>query len=142
MGALISFLWLSQILPAILTGTEPSNIADADLPTSVIYSLDLGIIVPAFILTASWLWQRRALGYAFTAVLLVKIATLGGAVLAMALFMIRDGQAVPLPQLAIFGVLTLLSAGLMGQFLLAIGSDADPVSAASASDPMDDQQFL
>lgn len=78
LAVLISFLWLSELLPAILAGTTPSSIADADLPTSVIYSLALGIMVPAFALTGYWLWQRRAWGYAFTAVLLVKIATLGG----------------------------------------------------------------
>lgn len=95
-----------------------SSIAEAGLPTSVIYSLDLGIIVPAFLLTAYWLWRGQAWGYAFTAVLLVKIVTLGGAVLAMALFMVLDGQAVPLPQIVIFGVLTLVSLLLGVRYLV------------------------
>lgn len=103
----------------------PPSIAEAELPTSVIYSLDLGIIVPAFLLTAYWLWERKPWGYAFTAVLLVKIATLGGAVLAMAAYMIRDGQAVPLPQIVIFGALTLISLLLMSRFLLSIGVDSN-----------------
>jgi len=120
---LISLLWLSEILPATVSGTTPPSIADAGLPTSVIYSLDLGVVVPAFALSAYWLWQRQAWGYAFTAVLLVKIATLGGAVLAMSVFMVRDGQPVPLPQIVIFGALTLVSVFLMGRFLLSIGSE-------------------
>ena len=95
---LVPFLWLSEVLPATLAGTTPSSITEAGLPTSVIYSLDLGIVVPAFALSAYWLWKRRAWGYAFTAVLPVKIATLGGAVLAMVVFMILDGQPVPLPR--------------------------------------------
>lgn len=45
-------------------------------------------------------------GYAFTAVLLVKIATLGLAVLAMILFMIRDGLSVVLPQVVIFVIIS------------------------------------
>ena len=124
---LVSLLWLSEILPATLAGTTPASIAEPGLPTSVIYSLDLGIIIPAFALTAYWLWNRRPWGYAFTAVLLVKIATLGGAVLAMIIYMILDGQPVPLPQILIFGTLTAISLGLMGRFLVAISPGSNPV---------------
>ncbi|WP_435551343.1 hypothetical protein [Natrinema sp. CGMCC1.2065] len=127
LAVLVSLLWLSEILPATLEGTSPLAIGEAELPTAVIYSLDLGIIVPAFVLTAYWLWNRRAWAYAFTAVLLVKIATLGGAVLAMIVFMTLEGQAVPLPQILIFGTLTAISLWLMGRFLMAIGSESNPV---------------
>lgn len=124
LSALISVLWLAEILPATLAGTIPPSIEEAGLPTSVIYSLDLGIIVPAFLLTAYWLWKGQSWGYAFTAVLLVKIATLGGAVLAMAAYMIQAGQGVPLPQIVIFGVLTLVSVVLMVRFLLSIEQES------------------
>ncbi|WP_207592953.1 hypothetical protein [Halomontanus rarus] len=120
LSLLITTLWLSEILPATISGTTPSSIADAGLPTSVIYSLDLGIVVPAFLLTAYWLWTDQPWGYAFTAVLLVKIATLGGAVLAMAAYMIRAGLGVPIPQIVIFGALTLVSVLLMIRFLFSI----------------------
>ncbi len=132
LAVLVSLLWLSEILPATLAGTTPPAIAEAGLPTAVIYSLDLGIIVPGFALTASWLRNRRAWGYAFTAVLLVKIATLGGAVLAMIVFMILDGQVVPLPQILIFGTLTAVSLVLMGRFLVAIDPESDPVRAGTS----------
>lgn len=125
LSALVAILWLSEILPATLAGTVPPSIAEAGLPTSVIYSLDLGIIVPAFLLTAYWLWKGQPWGYAFTAILLVKIATLGGAVLAMAAYMIQDGQDVPLPQIVIFGLLTLISVLLMVRFLLSINKMGD-----------------
>ncbi|WP_340102051.1 hypothetical protein [Salinibaculum salinum] len=126
LAVLVSLLWLSEILPATLTGTTPASITDPGLPTSVIYSLDLGVIIPAFALTAYWLWNHRPWGYAFTAVLLVKIATLGGAVLTMVVYMIRDGQSVPLPQIGIFGTLTAISLGLMGRFLLSLSPDSEP----------------
>ncbi len=137
LAVLVSLLWFSEILPATLSGTTPASIAEPGLPTSVIYSLDLGIIVPAFALTAYWLWNRRAWGYAFTAVLLVKIATLGGAVLAMVGYMILDGQSVRLPQILIFGTLTAISLGLMGRFLMAIDPESDPAWAGTSSDSGD-----
>jgi|AntRauTorcE11898_2_1112593.scaffolds.fasta_scaffold105207_2 hypothetical protein len=47
--------------------------------------------------------------------------------------MLADGQAVPLPQIVIFGVLTTVGLVVTGRFLLAI----DPArgSAASTSSP-------
>lgn len=123
LSVLISSLWLSEILPATTSGTVPPSIAEAELPTSVIYSFDLGIIIPAFLLTAYWLWRGESWGYAFTGVLLVKIATLGGAVLAMAAYMIRDGQEVPLPQIVIFGLMTFVSVVLMVRYLLSIDQE-------------------
>lgn len=122
LSILIGSLWLSEILPAVLAGTIPQSITEAGLPTSVIFSFDLGIIIPAFLLTAYWLWRGNPWGYAFTAVLLVKVTTLGGAVLAMAAYMIQAGHGVPLPQIIIFGLLTLISVLLMVRFLLSISS--------------------
>ncbi|WP_089865255.1 hypothetical protein [Halogranum rubrum] len=92
---LITFLWLSDILPATIEGTTSQSIVEAGLPVNVIYFLDLGVIVLAFALSSYWLYKRRPWGYAFTVVLLVKIAALGGAVLAMAYFMINDGKRFP-----------------------------------------------
>jgi len=134
LAVLVALLWLSEILPATLAGTTPASIAEPSLPTSVIYSLDLGVVVPAFVLTAHWLRKHRPWGYAFTAVLLVKIATLGGAVLMMVVYMIRDGQAVPIPQIVIFGTLTAISLGLLVRFLLAISPESDPVAAGTSVD--------
>ncbi|MFC6799907.1 hypothetical protein [Haladaptatus sp. DYSN1] len=132
LAILVGALWLAEILPATFAGTIPPSIGETGLPVNVIYSLDLGIVLPAFALSAYWLWRGRAWGYALTGVLLAKIVTLGGAVLAMIAFMIRDGQAVPLPQLVIFGVLTAVSVVLMARFILSI--DVDPPSAAAALD--------
>ncbi|WP_254524738.1 hypothetical protein [Natrinema caseinilyticum] len=91
----------------------------------MVHSLDLGVVVPGAALSAYWLWNQRPWGYAFTAVLLVKIATLGGAVLAMAVFMIRDGHPVPVAQIGIFAALTLLSTLLLVRFFLAIGPESN-----------------
>ncbi|QLG48654.1 hypothetical protein [Natrinema halophilum] len=132
---LIAFVWLSEIFPAMMAGTTPASIAEAGLPTSAIYSLDLGVVLPAAVVSAYWLWNRRAWGYAFTAVLLVKIATLGGAVLAMAVFMIRDGQPVPVVQIGLFGTITLGSIILLRRFLFAIGPASRRPPVESVTEP-------
>ncbi|WP_458189552.1 hypothetical protein [Haladaptatus sp. NG-WS-4] len=132
---MVALLWLSEILSATLDGTVPESIVTADIPVNVIYSLDLGVLVPAFVLSAYWLWRGRAWGYAFTGVLLVKIATLGLAVLAMVVFQVSDGQTVPLPQIVIFGLLSLLGVALMARFVLSIRPGREPGAPSPSTQP-------
>lgn len=137
LALLVGVLWLAEIVPAMLAGTVPPSAADAGLPVNVIQSLDLGVILPAFLLTAHWLRRRRAWGYAFTVVLLAKAATLGGAILAMVLTMSLAGQPAPLPQVVIFGAITLAALALLARFLAAM-DDSPPRSSPSAPVSGDD----
>ena len=119
-AGLVALMWLAEVGPASLAGTRPPSIAETTLPVPVIQSLDLGVVVPSFALSATLLWKQRAWGYVFTGVLLVKGTTLGLAVLAMIVFMLQNGQAVPLPQIVLFGVLSLIGLGLTTRFIRAI----------------------
>ncbi|WP_267640394.1 hypothetical protein [Haloarchaeobius amylolyticus] len=130
---LVGVLWLADVVPASLSGTTPAAIENTGLVTPVIQSLDLAVLLPAFALSAYWLWQGRAWGYAFTAVLLVKATTLGLAVLTMVAVMLRDGQAVPAPQIVIFGVLSVAGLLVTGWFIRAIGRDAEADRAATVT---------
>lgn len=127
----VTVMWVADIGPAIAGGTLPAVLEGTGLPTPVIQSLDLAVVVPAFVLSAYWLRHRRAWGYVFTAVLLVKAATLGLAVLAMAMLQIRAGQTVPFPMLAVFGVVSVLALALTVRFVLAVG----PNDARSTARP-------
>jgi hypothetical protein len=118
--ALVGALWLADVVPASLGGTTPAAMADTGLVTPVIQSFDLAVLLPAFALSAYWLHRGLPWGYAFSAVLLVKATTLGLAILAMVGVMLADGQAVPAPQIVIFGVLTAVGLVVTGRFLLAI----------------------
>ena len=129
---MVVLLWLANILPATLAGTTPESITAANLPTNVIYSLDLGVLVPAFVVSAYWLGKRRAWGYVFTGVILAKIATLGLAVLSMVVVMVADGQPVVLPQVVIFGLISVVGLGLLVRFLRSVGS-SPPVRTTSSS---------
>jgi hypothetical protein len=86
----------------------------------VIQSLDLGVVVPSYLLSATLLWKQRAWGYVFTGVLVVKGTTLGLAVLAMIVFMVQNGQTVPLPQVVLFALLSLTGVILTTRFVRAI----------------------
>lgn len=119
-AGLLTLMWLADVGPASLAGTRPSSIAETTLPVPVIQSLDLGVVIPSFALSAALLRKQRAWGYVFTGVLLVKGTTLGLAVLSMIVFMLQDGQAVPLPQIVLFAVLSLIGLVLVIRFIRAI----------------------
>ncbi|WP_255196815.1 hypothetical protein [Halorarius litoreus] len=120
-AVLVAALWLSELLTATLSNTVPTSIAGTGLPTNVVHVLDLGVVLPGFLLAAYLLARRRPWGYVLTGILLVKGATLGLAILSMAGFMLRAGEPVPLPMLVVFGLLSVLGLLAVGGFLRALG---------------------
>jgi len=68
---LFSFLWLSEDIPALLTGKIPQSVTESGLLTSPVHVLDLGLYLPAMIITAILLWRRKLLGYLLAIPLLV-----------------------------------------------------------------------
>jgi len=133
LAVLVALMWLGDVGPAILAGTRPPSIADTNLPVPVIQSLDLGVVVPSFALSAYFLWQRRAWGYAFTGILLVKGTTLGLAVVAMIVFMLLDGQTVPFAQILLFTVFSLIGLALVLRFLFAIDSTRTTIESDASA---------
>lgn len=116
-AALFFLVWMKGIVPAILSNTTPPDIVKAQIPTNPVYALDLGFLLPAFVLAAIWLRQRRAWGYALAGPLLIVQSILGLTIIASALFPMWDGQSVSLGIVPLFVVLTLLSALLAVRYL-------------------------
>jgi hypothetical protein len=79
----------------------------------VIQALDLGVIVPASFITASLLIKKQAWGYALSSVLLLKILSMGAALIAMIIGQILAGVDVDLVTSVIF-VLISLSGIILG----------------------------
>jgi hypothetical protein len=69
----------TRSLSLFLRGEPPSD------PTRV-FALDLTLIVPAMVLGAVWLWRHRPWGFVLAAMMTLKGATYGLALLAMAAF--------------------------------------------------------
>jgi hypothetical protein len=68
---LFSFLWLSEDIPALFMEKIPQTVTESGLLTSPVHVLDLGLYLPATIITAILLWRRKLLGYIFAIPLLV-----------------------------------------------------------------------
>lgn len=71
LGVVFYLLWLSEEIPALVTGKIPQSVAVANLPTNPVHVLDLGLYLPAMIITALLLWRRKLVGYLLAVPLLV-----------------------------------------------------------------------
>jgi hypothetical protein len=113
LAVLFYFLWLSEVVPALLRGEIPKSVQDNGTPTNSVHVLDMAWVLPALLITSVSLWRKRALGYTLAGVLLSYCVLLTLAILSMAVFMIRGGHLVAIAQLGIFGALFALSLGML-----------------------------
>jgi hypothetical protein len=74
---LFGLLWLSEDVPALLSGARPQSVADMALPTNPVHILDLAFFVPAVIATGVMLLRRRPLGYTMAPAFLVFLILTG-----------------------------------------------------------------
>ena len=91
---MLCVLWLGQLIPFFMTGELPEPLVQAGGQTMFVYVLDLGVVVPLALLGAAWLLQRKPWGSIVAGFILVKVATMGMALLAMTWFLARSGQPV------------------------------------------------
>jgi len=71
LALIFAILWLSQDVPAIITGTVPSSVTQAGLLSNPIHVLDLALYLPAIFMSGLSLLRNRALGQVFSLPLLV-----------------------------------------------------------------------
>jgi hypothetical protein len=62
--------WLVQVVPAVASSEPPAFLDGTGMPTSPIYVQDLAFWIPLTVLSAAWLWHRRAWGYLHAGVML------------------------------------------------------------------------
>ena len=106
-------LWLSEILPALIAGTIPKSIQDNGTPTNAVHVLDMAWILPACGITIFSLWRKKALGYTLAGAILSYCVLLILAILGMVVSMAQNGQPIVLPQVLVFGVLFVISLGIL-----------------------------
>lgn len=61
----------------IFTGALPDIVLKTAHPTSVVYALDLTLVVPTCLVATVWLWQQKPWGVVLAAIMLVKSVAYG-----------------------------------------------------------------
>jgi hypothetical protein len=125
-AALFYFLWLSEAVPASLTGNRPQSLIDAGTPTNFVQVLDMAWFLPATAITAVSLWRKQPIGYTLAGAILTFVVLLTLAILSMVVFMVRAGQPVVIPQVVIYGVLLIVSIGILFWYLKNLESSHNP----------------
>lgn len=120
-AVLVSALWLGEEIVALLRSELPATLVQLETSTNVVHVFDLGVVMPAFVITAVLLWGDRPWGYVLAGLLLVKAATIGMAVLAMMWFMGRAGYAVAAPIGVLFGAITASAVAFTWRLLRSFG---------------------
>jgi hypothetical protein len=80
-ASFLALTWLGLVVPPMFSWAPPVGLESAI--TMVIQSLDLGIIVPTSLITTVLLLQKRPWGYTLSSVVLLKILSMGTALIAM-----------------------------------------------------------
>jgi hypothetical protein len=114
MGSLLALMWIGRIVPALLAGTPPVGIEH--YATLVIQALDLGVVVPASIITGVLLVRKHPSGATFAAVLFIKLMTMAFALFAMMILMHRAGVELSLVEVLIFSIL--LGVGIVSSLVM------------------------
>lgn len=114
-ASFLTLAWLGLTAVPSLTWTPPAGLESAI--TMVIQVLDLGIIVPTSLVTATLLFRKQPWGYALSSVMLLKILTMGAALIAMIINQILNGVPVD-PVTSIVFVLISLSGIVFGVITL------------------------
>lgn len=94
-GLLFAALWLSEDVPAMMTGVPPATLTATGLFTNPVHVLDLAFVLPAHVLAGVWLWRghRTLLAQVVLAFGILMAASIGGMLIVMRL----AGSAAPIP---------------------------------------------
>lgn len=110
---LFYLLWLSEELPALLSGEIPANLAQLGVLTNPVHVLDLAIMLPAMALAGVWLWQRRAVGIGLAVVLFVNMLMQDFAISSVMVFSMRAGLPASPVMIGVFAAFAAATLGAL-----------------------------
>jgi hypothetical protein len=99
-----------QSLDYVATGRLPAIVSATGHPTSVVFALDLTLVVPPSLLAGIWIWQDKPWGHALAVILTVKGAVYMTALSAATASAWQSGALASASQLFFWGALGVSSA--------------------------------
>jgi len=116
-AVLFYFIWLSEIIPAILINATPKSIIESGLLINPVHVLDIAICLPALIVTGIALIKKKNIGFLLAPTMLLFCIFMAVAIAAMLITMKAKGLDTNLVLTAIFGFITLLSSFFLARYL-------------------------
>ncbi len=109
-AVLFYFLWLSEVIPALIDGKVPESVKESGLITQPIHVLDIALALPGFVISAFLLRKKQALGYVLVPSFLVFIIVMALAIGGMIVVMNFKGFDVDISMIIIFALIAIISA--------------------------------
>jgi hypothetical protein len=116
-ASVFSALWLSSVIPALVAGNSPPELAEAGLITNPVHVLDLAIVLPAIAFTGVLVLGRRPAGLLLAPIMLAFHTAMSTAILGMNIAMWGMGLPAALPVVIAMAAVGLASAGLLVAYL-------------------------
>ncbi|HEX2856261.1 MAG TPA: hypothetical protein VHO26_02115 [Propionibacteriaceae bacterium] len=108
-GVLFALLWLSEVVPAVVTGVAPRSLTDAGLVANPIHVLDLALVLPAFVATGVGALRGRRTGLFWGAPWLTFSVLMGASIVFAMVLATASGTPGTLPPLVLVSLVTLAS---------------------------------
>ncbi len=120
-GTIFYLLWLSEIVPAMVSNSRPQILIDTGLLTNPVHILDLSVILPAFILTGIFLLKKKQMGFLMTTPILIFSILMNITIGFLSIFMNLNGLGSGFQVVIIMSVFTIISFILLILYLKNIG---------------------
>ncbi|HKY51042.1 MAG TPA: hypothetical protein VJP45_07285 [Candidatus Limnocylindria bacterium] len=116
-GVLFALLWLSEIVPATVSGKVPASLETAGLVSNPVYVLDLALLLPATVIGGVLLLQGRAWGYVLAPILLTVLFLLSlGIVAGFGVLAVR-GETAPVAVAVVIAAIAVAQLVILARFL-------------------------
>jgi hypothetical protein len=115
-AVMFAFLWLSDVVPALITGNTPKSVAENNFFTNPVHVLDLSFALPACIVSVILLGRKQQLGKTLAPVMLSLCAFMLCALGAMVMGMKAMGAANEITPAFMFAGIGITAAVILGLF--------------------------
>lgn len=116
-AVLFYFIWLSEIIPAILINATPKSIIESGLLINPVHVLDIAICLPALIITGIALIKKKNIGFLLAPTMMIFCIFMAIVIAAMVFVMKAKGFEANLNLTIVFGLITLISSIFLLQYL-------------------------
>jgi hypothetical protein len=96
-GVMFAFLWLSELVPALLTGTVPASVTEAGLWVNPVHIIDLSMVLPGFVIAGIAALRGRQYGLFWLAPWLVFSVLMGSSIVAAMVLLMAAGASDTVP---------------------------------------------
>ena len=124
-GVLFAALWLSELVPALLTGTVPAGLTEAGLIVNPIHVIDLSAVLPGFVIAGVAAVQGRDHGLFWLAPWLTFSVLMGTSIVAAMALMMASGDRNALPPTVLVALIVVASLVALAGYLRVVGVGAD-----------------